>query len=506
MSFAAESIPSSTLADSRRSYVLSRWVFLRLLGLVYLLAFWSFGIQMMGLIGEHGILPVGEYLHAARAAYGLGAYWQAPTLCWLSDSDTMLLFLAVGGAVLAGLLILDIAPKLVLAMLWTFYLSLTVAGQIFLGFQWDALLLETGLLAVFYAPAGWWPRLGNSREPPALARWLLWLLLFKLMLLSGVTKLLSGDPTWRDGTALTYHYQTQPIPTWTSWYAHQWPMWVHKCSTVNMYVIEIVAPLFILVPPRLRMLRLIAAALMVLLQAIIAATGNYGFFNLLSMVVCLTLIDDGVWRKIWPVRRAPSLPLLPERPAWRWAAIAAACLILPLSGLSLVREIVYTLPGRAYGSLGWADTVAARVAPLRSINGYGLFRVMTTQRPEIVIEGSHDGQIWHEYGFPYKPGDVDRRPKFCAPFMPRLDWQMWFAALNPQGNQGWLLRLAEHLLRGTPEVRALLSDDPFGGRPPKYVRLVLYDYRYAPPESGSRAWWGRQKLGELTSPLSLKTK
>jgi len=402
------------------------------------------------------------------------------------------------------LLILDIAPKLVLGLLWLIYLSLAVAGQIFLNFQWDALLLETGLLALFYAPAGWWPRLAAGSEPPPIARWLLWLLLWKLMLLSGVTKLLSGDPTWRDLSAMTYHYQTQPLPFWSSWYAHQWPRWLHQASAVGMYVAEIAAPMLIFVPPQLRPLRLFAAGLMASLQLMIAATGNYGFFNLLSLALCLTLFDDGVWRKIWPIRWTPSLPVPQERPLWRRAALVAACLILPLSALAFVREVVYTLPGRQVGSLGWGDHVAGWTAPLRSINGYGLFRVMTTKRPEIAIEGSLDGRIWHEYAFRHKPGDLERRPGFCTPHMPRLDWQMWFAALNPQGNRGWLLRLAEHLLRGTPEIVPLLDENPFPREPPQYVRLVLYDYQFAQREPGSRAWWSRTQQGYLTPPLSLK--
>ena len=140
--------------------------------------------------------------------------------------------------------------------------------------------------------------------------------------------------------------------------------------------------------------------------------------------------------------------------------------------------------------MGWVE-------PLRSVNGYGLFRVMTTDRPELVLEGSRDGTRWESYGFRYKPGDVERRPGFVAPFQPRLDWQLWFAALSPGQSLGWLQHLGEGLRAGTPEVLSLLGRDPFPGKPPQYVRAVLYDYRFSTPEQRRRtgAWWVRTLEG-----------
>ena len=224
------------------TYDLTRWVFLRLLGMVYLVAFWSLGVQIVGLVGRQGILPIEPQLGRIYEVHGAAAYWDYPTLCWFNAGDAMLQILCWGGVGLSLLLIVGIAPLPVAALLWLLYLSLSVAGQTFLNFQWDALLLETGLLAIFYAPLQLLPWPTRERRPSPLVRWLLWLLLFKLIFLSGITKIASGDPTWADWTALFYHYETQPIPTWTSWYFHHLPAWVHKQSTAAMYFMEIAVP------------------------------------------------------------------------------------------------------------------------------------------------------------------------------------------------------------------------------------------------------------------------
>src|SRR2546421_3047419 len=481
------------------AYLLSRWLFLRLLGVVYLVAFVSLAVQVPGLLGEHGILPAGAFLDRVHAQYGGAAYRLFPTLCWVGAGDGMLRLLAWGGAALALLLIAGVAPVPVLLLLWIGYLSLSVAGQIFLWFQWDGLLLETGLLAVLYAPARLAPSLVRDRTPSTWMRWLLWWLLFRLMFLSGVTKLVSGDPAWRHLTSLDYHFWTQPLPTWPAWYAHWTPVWAHRAMTLAILAIELLVPWLIFVPERWRRARYVGCALLVLGQLAIALTGNYGFFNLLAIVLCVPLLDDGVLERVLPLRLAATEPQ-PRWQRYRIRGVAPALALLSL--LAFAREIMHTLPN----TRGAVDMpLLGAVEPLRSVNGYGLFRVMTTERPEIVIEGSRDGMRWSEYGFRWKPGDVRRRPAFVAPHMPRLDWQMWFAALNPEGARDWLLSLLRHLLAGTPEVLALLGDDPFPDGPPRFVRLAYYRYRFSTPRerATSGAWWQRERGGELTKPLSL---
>ena len=486
------------------SYVLSRWLFLRLLGVVYFVAFVSLALQITGLVGEHGLLPAGGFLERAHAAYGSGAYRLFPTLCWLGAGDGMLRALAWGGAVLSLVLVAGVAQAPVLLLLWVSYLSLAVVGQNFLWFQWDALLLETGLLAVLYAPTDLCPSLQRERAPSPAMRWLVWALVFRLMFLSGITKLASGDPTWRHLTALDYHFWTQPLPTWPAWYAQWLPEWMHRGMALAIIAIELLAPWLIVVPERWagrgsRRARHAACALLVLGQLAIALTGNYGFFNLLAIVLCLSLLDDAVLGRVLPLRLAAGDP----EPRWKQYAIRGfAPLLGLLAALTFVGEIVQTLPGRRGA---FANPLLDAVAPLRSVNGYGLFRVMTTERYEIVIEGGADTVHWHEYRFRWKPGDLTHPRAFVAPHMPRLDWQMWFAALNPEGARAWLEPLLRHLLEGTPEVLTLLREHPFPDAPPRYVRLVYYRYRFSTPAERTTGgmWWQRERVGLLTEPLSL---
>jgi hypothetical protein len=481
------------IADGR----LTRLLFLRLLGLVYLIAFVSLAVQITGLVGSHGLFPAGAYLDWARSVYGPSVYRLLPTLFWLGAGDTALRSAAWAGAGFAVLVIVGVAPRAALAGAWVLYLSLSVAGQDFLSFQWDALLLEAGLLAVLWAPPGWRPG-REAPSPSAAVRWLLVFLLFKLMFLSGATKLLSGDPTWRHLTALDYHFETQPLPTWLGWYAHQLPSPVHRASTVVMFAIELGAPWLLFAPPRFRRLRYAGVAALVLLQLGIALTGNYGFFNLLAIVLCVPALDDDLIGRLLPHRTGPPADDGGRRPALMLGIVPV---IAFFSALSAWAELAYTLPGGRGAALlpRWTATALGWVAPLRSFNGYGLFRVMTTERPEIVIEGSGDGAHWMPYEFRYKPGALTRPPGFVEPYHPRLDWQMWFAALDPMRGLPLLQALSLQLRAGTPEVVGLLGRNPFPNAPPRFIRLALYQYRFTTRAERSRsgAWWARELTGYL---------
>lgn len=491
--------PPATFARSRR-------LFLRLLGFVYFIAFVSLAVQITGLVGEHGILPIGEFLGLVRARYASSAYYYWPTLVWLSPSDAMLSALCWGGAAASLLLIALIVPTATAALLWLLYLSLTVAGQLFLQFQWDALLLEAGLLAVLYAPLSWRVRVAADVEPPAIVRWAIWLLAFKLTFLSGITKMLSGDATWATWTALSYHYETQPIPAWTSWFMYQLPQRVHYWSTGATLIVELGVSWLIFVPTRFPRVRLAACVLMILLQVGIAATGNYGFFNFLTIVLQLSLLDDRTLGRFLPGRAAPSEQKIEQRPGgpvpWRAAVNAIAVGVAVLSVMTLFREIDRTRRVRGPFDRGWPGQLLTWISPFDSVNGYGLFRVMTTERPEIVIEVSDDGTMWKEQEFRWKAGDVMRRPRFVEPHMPRLDWQMWFAALDPFSAQSWLQRLAERLIAGDTTVTRLLGPNPLIGRP-RYVRLVYYQYHFTsfPERAKTGAWWKREFVGYVTGPI-----
>ncbi len=487
-------------ADEPPRFALSRGLFLRLLGFVYFVAFASLAPQLPGLVGADGLLSAAGYLERAYDLWGGDAYVQLPTLLWLWPGDGLLMTLCWLGVALSIAAVIGIAPIAVLAALWALYLSLTVAGQDFLFFQWDLLLLETGVVAVLYAPPGRWPPLETPRPPSAAARWLVWSLAFKLTFLSGVTKLLSGDATWSGLTALRYHYETQPLPTRVGWYAHNAPDWFGMLSVGVMFFIELVVPFVILVPPRFRGVRTAGCALLCLLQALIAVTGNYGFFNLLTVVLYISLLDDATIVRVLPWLQAPSgYAQRGTRPpvAWRTALAAPVAIVAVLSVLTFVREMRRPAP-----MPGWSDALLRTAAPLRSVSGYGLFRVMTTERPEIVIEGSVDGVTWIEYPFRWKAGAPARAPAFVQPHMPRLDWQMWFAALDPQRHAHWLFALVDRLLENDPTALGLLDSNPFPNEPPGHVRLALYRYRFTTPEEGADGdWWRRELTGYLTEPI-----
>jgi predicted DCC family thiol-disulfide oxidoreductase YuxK len=479
---------------ARPTYRLATALFLRLVGVCYLAAFVSLWVQVDGLVGSHGILPLGNLLDAARSQLG-GARWDLlPTLSWIDGSDAFLHFLCGGGALAAVLVILGILPAPALLVCWAFYLSLCVGGQEFLQFQWDMLLLETGLLSIFLAPIGRW-RVGAALQGPTLVRLLLLWLLFRLSFSSGFVKLASHDPTWRNLTALTYHYWTQPLPAWTAWYASHQPIWLSKVSCLLLFVIELGAPFLIPAPRRLR---LFACAAIAGLQALIALSGNYAFFNLLTIALCVLLVDDGVF----PPRSRERAAADERAPRGRWFRLVVA----PVAAAVLLASVI-EFAGTLRLRVAWPEFAVSfmRAAiPFRSVNSYGLFMVMTTSRPEIILEGSEDGAVWRAYEFRWKPGDVARRPRFVAPHQPRLDWQMWFAALGSYAENPWFLELCARLLDGKPEVTRLLAVDPFAGKPPRYLRAVVYEYRFTDPAErrATGAWWKREVKGLYLPVLS----
>src|SRR5438128_1778986 len=483
-------------------FVARRW-FLRAVGLIFLIAFVSLWVQIDGLVGSGGITPVAEFLPAARTQLGDHALSILPTLCWLNSSDAFLHFLCGGGVLLSLLLIFGIAPALSLVGLVAFYLSLTIAGQTFLSFQWDILLIETGFLSIFLAPWRLWSK--RELDPPVsrVAIFLLKLLLFKLMVMSGMVKLTSGDDSWWDLTALDYHYWSQPLPTVIGWWADQSPEWFKKFSVAFCLVVEIVVPFFIWAPRRLRLL---ACGLLVFLQITIAATGNYCFFNLLAIALCLLVIDDVIWRRQRGAvqTNGGTCAVVSHYLADRLSIYAAAVVIVLT--LPLNARLIYSAfePEAEWSRLlGFAY---ARAEAFRIVNGYGLFRVMTKDRREIVIEASADGLDWQPYEFKWKPGDVMRAPGWCAPHQPRLDWQMWFAALGSYPQNPWFVQTVVSLLHGKPEVVALFERNPFPQSPPRYVRATFYRYRFTTAEEHREtgAWWKRQELGEYLPGVSLE--
>lgn len=435
--------------------------FLRALGTVYLAAFVSFGIQATGLIGSQGILPAAEYFRALRQTLGPAAYWDAPGLLWLGSGDGAILSVWLVGAAAALTATAGWWQRSSLTVCLIMWLSLCSAGQDFLPFQWDLLLVEAGFLAIFA---------DNGAVTVYLFRWLL----FRLMFFSGLAKLLSHDPVWHDLTTLDYHYWTQPLPNPVAWLMSQLPMGWQKASTAVVFAVELLVPVLFFAP---RGLRRIAAAATIGLQVLILLTGNYAFFNFLTIALALWLFIDPQGSCRSPLR------------------IGLAIFIGTVSGLVSLEQLSLPLPP------GGGELLHV-VTPLRLVNPYGLFASMTTSRPEIIVEGSRDGVAWQAYEFRYKPGNPDRMPPIVAPHQPRLDWQMWFAALGTYQNNQWFVRFMERLLQGEPAVLRLLQSNPFGNTPPKYVRARIFEYRFT--RWGERGWWRRHETGVYFPPVSLR--
>ncbi|HEX6790325.1 MAG TPA: lipase maturation factor family protein [Candidatus Krumholzibacteria bacterium] len=484
-------------------------LFLRAMGVVFAIAFLSLWVQIIALVGENGVLPAGEHLQAVRENVGPIRYWFLPTVLWLNAGNVALHVVCGAGLACSLAAVAGFVPAASLLGAWAMYLSLLGVGQNFLRFQWDTLLLEAGMVAVLLAP--WRLRLRDAGPPSRAALWLARWLIFRLMVTSALVKLTSGDPTWRSLTALEYHYFTQPLPTWTAWYMHQLPDWFHRLTTACMFVGEGIAPFLIFTPRRVRFT---GAAVMVALQAGILATGNFGFFNLLTIALCIPLLDDGLWSRTPDAgnaiacgvpgsgdARPAALPAADRPPATsrlRSVAVLAAFVLTLVPFSAVLRHDIRRI--------GPIDTFYSALEPFRLANQYGLFAVMTTDRPEIVIEGSRDGVEWKAYEFRYKPGDPMRAPRFATPHMPRCDWLMWFAAMGSVRENRWFLVLCWRLLQGTPEARRFFSYDPFPGEPPRYIRATVYKYEFTTRDARSQthAWWTRSPRGPYVRTLMLR--
>lgn len=479
------------------AYFACRKIFIRGLALIYACAFASLFVQIKGLLGSNGILPAASFLQAVQRHFKSmpESFWNFPGVFWFNSSDFFLQGVCAAGVLVSLFLFSSFWPRACLLILWTLYLSIVSVGQDFLSFQWDILLLETGFCALFWAPrakgafgfADW-----NAQAPP-FARGLLILILFKVMFSSGLVKLASGDPLWSTLGALDVHYETQPLPSPLSWWAHQAPFFFGRISVFLMFVIELVLPFFLFLP---RNLRRLGAGGMLFLQGMILLTGNYGFFNYLSILLCFCALDDLFWKK----SRLETI----SKDSSKFGSIITAgvfTLFFLMSSHQMARIAKINLPWK-----GTAVFLEEKLRPLRSISGYGLFAVMTPKRPEIIIEGSNDGEHWKNYEFKFKPGDINRLPAWVAPHQPRLDWQMWFAALGGADRNPWFIQFCARLLKGEKDVWALLEGNPFKHEPPLYLRAVLYRYQFTDRKERQQtgAWWKRQKLGLYLPPISLQ--
>ncbi|MFN7975773.1 MAG: lipase maturation factor family protein [Acidobacteriota bacterium] len=474
-------------------YALTRALFLRALGFVYVFAFLSLARQLRPLLGENGILPAAQLLDEVSGwrGRGLSAWMALPTIFWIDASDPFMSACAYLGLALSVAVMLGASNAIVMAALWVLYESFVHVGQVFYGFGWEILLLETGFLAIFLCPLRSLSARGMPPPVPVLVlyRWLV----FRVMFGAGLIKM-RGDPCWRDLTCLRYHYETQPLPSPLSWVLHRAPPWFHAIEVLWNHLVELPVPFLLFGPRRFRRA---AGVLTIGFQLTLIASGNLSWLNYLTIAIAIPCLDDGVLARLLP-RRIASLarphPAAVASPArrvvtWMLVVLVAWLSLGPVANLISRRQVMNT-----------------SFDPLDLVNTYGAFGSIGKVRREIVLEGTDaqaiDGRtVWRAYEFPCKPGAVDRRPCVVAPFQWRLDWEMWFAAMSDVGHHPWLLHLIEKLLEGDPAVHGLFAVDPFPDHPPRYIRARLYRYRFT--RSGEPGWWHRELQGDYLKPVSL---
>ncbi|TMP95650.1 MAG: lipase maturation factor family protein [Verrucomicrobia bacterium] len=476
------------------SYWLTRFVILRLLGFVYVIAFLVAAQQLVPLIGEHGLTPANHFLAAIQSQLGsrTAGMLRVPTLFWFENSDSALSIFAWIGFGLSLVVLGGYANAIILGILWAMYLSIVHIGQIWYGYGWEIQLLETGFLSIFLCPlidGRPFPRC----RPPILVFWLFRWLGFRIMIGAGLIKL-RGDSCWRALTCLYYHYETQPIPNPISRYLHFAPHWFHKFGTAWNHFIELVVPWFSFGP---RTARHIAGVLLVSFQIVLIISGNLSFLNYVTIIPFLACFDDTFLRHFLPatlVRRAERAAQKSEPSRINNAiAIVLAVLVAYLS----IAPVLNLVSGRQLMNYSYD--------PLDLVNTYGAFGTVGRERDEIIFEGTTDAIItgdtkWKEYKFKAKPGDPNLRPPFVAPYQPRIDWQIWFAAMASPAEYPWTLHFVWKLLHNDRGTLSLLANNPFPNEPPRYIRARLYRYQFAP--LGESAWWKREPIGEWLPALS----
>ncbi len=502
---------------------ISRWIFLRALGLIYFSAFYSLIFQIRGLIGPQGILPAEGYLAAVERGLGSLRFWYAPTLLWISSGSHMLMALCWVGIAASLLVVANVWPRAMLVVCFVCFLSFVSAAGDFSGYQSDGMLLEAGFLSLFFAPGGFLPGWGRMRPPIRASLFLLLWEWFRIYFESGVVKLASGDPEWRHLTAMDQYYQNGPLPTWIGWYVQHLPHWFQAATVVATLALELVIVWMLFLPRRWR---IVCFFIVTPWQIAVILTANYAFLNYIVLVLGFLLLDDRFlirfvparWR--FPVAADSDTPAEgesnPERPMEDPSAA---------SPRSRLRRQAHSLGVAANAvMLGWifyATTVPmlqmfwrtiplpiepiTALQPFRIANEYGLFAVMTPNRYEIEFQGSDDGHTWVAYPFRYKPQALNQAPGIYAPYQPRFDWNLWFASLGSWTQYPIVPRTEELLLTNDPDVLALFAGNPFSDHPPREVRAVLWQYWFTTmaEKQATGDWWRRLLLGAYAPTLTM---
>ena len=511
-----------------RNRFVPRWIFLRSLAVFYFSAFFSLLFQIEGLIGPRGVLPAEKLLTVLQDETGSLRFWYAPTLFWLSSGERAMMVVTWLGLIASVAAFCNLWPRLSFFVCLACFLSFVTAADAFSSYQSDGMLLEAGFLALFFAPRGLLPGLGIASAPSRASLFLLQWEWFRIYFESGMVKLLSGDPEWRNFTAMDEYYQNGPLPTWIGWYLEHLPHWFHAATVAATLGMELAVVWMLFLPRRAR---LICFCIVTPWEIAVILTANYTFLNYLVLALGFLLLDDRSVRWLLPARVRAALPepaqekdaqqetnavlLLegsdeigkPDHPATsRWARcvalfrLAASAFVLIWIAYATTLEMV-RMP---WPSLPLPTLPATLLEPLRIANQYGLFAVMTRGRYEIEFQGSNDGENWTPYLFRFKPQALDKAPGIYAPYQPRFEWNLWFASLGNWRQNNLVPLTEERLLENDPDVLALFRGNPLGQSPPLYVRAVLWQYWFTSMEEkrGSGNWWKRSLLGLYAPELT----
>ncbi len=488
----------SQKSKEKPTYWLTRFVFLRLLGFVYFFAFLSLALQVTTLLGENGLLPAKNFLNTFHLSK-FYAFINLPTIFWFHISDTFLLSLAWLGIMLSFIVMIGFANSIIMLVLWFIYMSFVHIGQIFYGYGWEIQLLETGFLAIFLCPL-WDAKPFPKSAPPKQVIWLLRWLTFRIHLGAGLIKL-RGDECWRNLTCLYYHYETQPIPNPLSRYLHFMPQWFHGFGVLWNHFIELIVPWFVFYP---QIARYIAGVLLISFQFILILSGNLSFLNYLTILPAIACFDDNLFRKIlpkWVIQKAELSSKNKVIYKYRHSQnIIAWILVIIVAWLSI--PVVQNL----LSSNQYMNTSFNR---WNLVNTYGAFGSVGKERYELIIEGTDEEIVtpqtkWKEYEFKAKPGNIYRQLPIIAPYQPRIDWQIWFAAMQRPEHNPWLIHLIWKLLENDEEALSLLANNPFPYKPPNYIKVQFYRYQFS-EQGESDAIWNRTYVGEWLPPLSKST-
>lgn len=473
------------------SFNFARFIFLRLLAAIYFVAFLVAFNQFPGLLGDHGLLPVSQFIKQVP-------FHAAPSLFYLGYSDLFLRVLSVLGMSLsAGLLLgfFDRGPwgltTILWLILWVFYLSIVNVGQVFYSFGWESMLLEAGFFAAFLGP-----RLAPSIIPILILRWML----FRTEFGAGLIKI-RGDACWRDFTCLYYHHETQPMPNPLSWYFHHLPKEIHRAGVWFSHFVQLVVPFGLFAPS---LIAAISGALIIFHQAMLIASGNYSWLNWLTVALGMTTFSDSILKCFlpWKIPKAAPRPVLFNG------------ILYALAALTLLLSIQPTL-----NFFSKRQAMNANYNPFHLVGSYGAFGSVTKDRYEIVAEGasedSPDTAHWKEYAFKGKPGDIHKVPPQFAPYHLRLDWLMWFLPFQmsvadhqvyTQGYPLWFLRLAKKLLENDKTTLSLLASNPFPETAPHLLRAEVYLFHFtdAAERKKTGAVWKRERMGDFLPPINLQ--